>query len=127
MATEQKGKRVLVVDDSAMMRLIVCEMIEQLGHETIEARNGVDAIAFARAREPDLVVLDVIMPEKSGFETLKELRGMEKLRTTPIIILTTEGNEEFVAKAREEGANDFLTKPVDLDELEEKTRHYLDA
>ena len=125
MAEKKSGKRVLVVDDSGMMRLIVCELVEQLGHEAIEAQNGFDAIAFAEKYEPDMIVLDVIMPEKSGFETLRELRGMEKFRTTPIVMLTTETYQEFVDKAREEKANDFLTKPVDLDELEEKMRQYL--
>ena len=127
MTVDKTGKRVLVVDDSSMMRVIVCDMMERLGHESIEARNGIDAVAFAQRHNPDLVVLDLIMPGESGFDTLSKLRGMEQFRTTPIIILTTEDNEEFAAKAKEGGANDFLTKPVDLDQLEEKTRLYLDS
>ncbi len=84
MTADKTGKRVLVVDDSSMMRLIVCEVIEQLGHEPIEARNGTDAIAFAQKHNPDLIVLDVIMPGESGFEILHKLCGMEQFRTTPI-------------------------------------------
>lgn len=83
-----EGKKVLVVDDEADMREFIMAVLEDDGCEFITAENGDDGIAKARSESPDLVILDVQMPVKDGFQTLTELRADEATASIPVIMLT---------------------------------------
>jgi CheY-like chemotaxis protein len=125
--SERQGRvrpaRILLVeDDAADIRLTLEVLRETKVFVDIEiARNGVEAMAFLRregafseAERPDLVLLDLNMPKKNGREVLAEIKGDPDLRSIPVVILTTSGAEEDVARSYDLGANCYVTKPVDL-------------
>jgi CheY-like chemotaxis protein len=88
------------------------------------AKDGVEALAFLRregryaeAKTPDLILLDLNLPRKSGREVLAEIKGDEQLRMIPVVVLTTSADEQDIARAYSNHANCYLTKPVDLDQF----------
>jgi two-component system KDP operon response regulator KdpE len=107
-------KVVLIVDDEARMRRFVRMNLELEGYQVSEAENGLRAIAKVREELPDLVLLDVMMPEMDGFETLQQIR---QISTTPVIMLTIKGEEEDKVKGLGLGADDYVTKPFSPREL----------
>ena len=119
------GKVVLVADDSPMIRLTVVEIVKKLGHQVIEATNGVEAIAAARSNCPDLIVLDVNMPEKTGIEVLTELREDEAFVAVPVLMLTVHSDRATFRDAMAGGAVDYVLKPVNQADLTARLRKYL--
>jgi two-component system KDP operon response regulator KdpE len=101
-------KLVLVVDDESRMVRFVRMNLELEGYQVAEASNGLEALEKVRDELPDLVVLDVMMPEMDGFETLARLR---EISTVPVIMLTVKGDEEDRIRGLELGADDYVTKP----------------
>lgn len=108
---------VLVVDDSAPIRRMVSFAVEQRGHRTLEAADGVIAWRLMMEERPDLVVLDVMMPGPSGLEVCRAIRADPGLASVPVIILTAGGQEGMEADALTAGASAFLTKPFRPTEL----------
>ena len=98
---EDEDKIVLVVDDSAMMRRIVAEVVRQAGCRVFEAADGYGALARLKECQPDLIILDLIMPGMSGLATLRELRAMPATAEVPIIMLTVEDSAEVMQRAME--------------------------
>lgn len=109
-----KQFRVLVVDDEARILNFLSSKLKASGYEVLTASNGVEALEQVQAEEPDLVVLDVLMPKKDGFETLKELRAFSSV---PTIILSAKGTNADKVKGLSLGADDYLAKPFSPDEL----------
>ena len=109
-----KKKRVLVVDDEADIRYIIRQHLERLGHEVVEAQSGLEAIEKVRALRPDLITLDVMMPDMDGFDVMAVLKEREGTRTIPVIFLSVVQDE---AKGFRLGATDYITKPIDPDRL----------
>lgn len=105
---------VLVVDDEARMRRFIRMNMELEGYQIIEAENGVVALEQIRQHTPDLVIMDVMMPEMDGFETLKLLR---EISTVPVILLTVKSDEEDIIQGLGLGADDYITKPFSPREL----------
>ncbi len=119
-------RKVLLVDDS-MTTLFMEEMILNGRYQVVKATNGEDAIEKARAERPDLILLDVIMPKMDGFAVCRALRAEEATRSTPIIMVTTRGEEENVERGFEAGCNDYVTKPINGMELLSKVDNHLGA
>ncbi len=119
-------KRILLVDDSSTA-LMINRMIvaDNTPHDVVTARDGVEAVAVALNKKPDLIVMDVVMPRMTGFEACKELRAHEETRGIPIILVTTRGEEEAVENGYVSGCNDYLTKPVKAEELLALVNSYL--
>ncbi len=112
---EQKVPRlILVVDDEARMRRFIRMNMELEGYQIIEAENGVQALEQIRQHTPDLVIMDVMMPEMDGFETLKLLR---EITTVPVVLLTVKSDEEDIIRGLSLGADDYVTKPFSPREL----------
>ncbi|MFO7995575.1 MAG: response regulator transcription factor [Dehalococcoidia bacterium] len=109
-----KQFRVLVVDDESRILNFLSSKLRASGYEVLTASNGVEALEQVEAQEPDLVVLDVLMPQKDGFETLKEIRTFSPV---PAIILSARGTNEDKVKGLSLGADDYLAKPFSPDEL----------
>lgn len=105
---------ILVVDDEARMRRFIRMNMELEGYQIIEADNGIVALEQIRQYTPDLVVMDVMMPEMDGFETLKLLR---EISTVPVILLTVKSDEEDKIQGLGLGADDYITKPFSPREL----------
>jgi DNA-binding response OmpR family regulator len=119
-------KKVLLVDDSTTT-LMMEEMIlkQRTTYECITAKDGMDAISRAVVEAPDLVLMDVVMPRLNGFEACKRMRMEKSLRDTPIILVTTRGEEEYVEAGFQSGCNDYITKPIDGFELVSLLQGYL--
>jgi len=109
-----KQFRVLVVDDEQHILNFLNSKLKVSGYEVITAANGAEALEQVQAQEPDLVVLDVMMPGMDGFETLKELRTFSSV---PVIILSAKGANADKVKGLHLGADDYLAKPFSPDEL----------
>jgi len=105
---------VLVVDDEPRMIRFIRMNLELEGYQVIEARNGLQALEQVRQHLPDLIVMDVMMPEMDGFETLRLLR---EISTVPVILLTVKSDEEDKIRGLELGADDYITKPFSPREL----------
>lgn len=113
--------KVLVVDDSAIMRKVISQILEMLGHDSVPASNGIDA--FDRLKEHEdvrLILLDWNMPEMNGIEFLREIKGRPRLSEIPVIMLTTESERRKMIEAIEAGAKHYLTKPFQPETLATK-------
>lgn len=104
---------VLVVDDEPVNRAILCRLLNGHGFNTIEAKNGYEAIEAVDNHEVDLVLMDISMPELDGFEALKNIRFQQNKLELPVIMVTANDESEVIVRAFELGANDYVTKPVD--------------
>ncbi len=119
MQPKQKGKRILVVDDEPRMIGFIRMNLELEDHMVIEAHSGLDALDAIRTQLPDLVLLDVMMPELDGFETLRMLREFSDI---PVIMLTAKGEENDKVQGLELGADDYITKPFGPRELSSRIK-----
>lgn len=107
-------KTILVVDDKASVRNLVRDYLEAEGFRVVVAANGREALYAARAEKPDLILLDIMMPEVNGYEFLKTYR---RERDTPVILLTAKLDEMDKVLGLELGADDYVTKPFGMKEL----------
>lgn len=111
------AKRILVVEDEAPIREMLCFVLEQKGYETIEAEDYADGLAKVREPYPELIVLDWMMPGGSGIQFIKQLKQDEVTRQIPVVMLTARGEEEDKVRGLEAGADDYITKPFSPKEL----------
>ncbi len=114
MAEEAK---ILVVDDEPHIRRILQFLLEQEGFEVILAEDGQAALETLKSQQPDLILLDVMMPRMDGFTVLKHLRSDPDTATVPVIMLTAKGEASEKVRGLRDGANDYLTKPFNHEEL----------
>ncbi len=120
--------KILVVDDEAHIRLLIEQTLEELedqGVEIITADNGVDALETIKAEKPELVFLDVMMPKMNGFDVCQTVKQELKMKNVHIILLTAKGQEYDKQKGVQVGADLYLTKPFDPDELLAKAQEVL--
>lgn len=117
-------KKVLVVDDSSTVRRLVKIALVQIGYEVIEACDGDEALTVAKAQKVDLIILDLNMPNKNGFEFLKEFRELNHA-DTPVIMVTTETAGHFVNQGKELGLTAWLSKPFPPQKLAKVVQHIL--
>lgn len=106
-------KRVLVVDDSAVIRKVARRILEKLHFGTAEAEDGMTALAACEEAMPDVILLDCNMPTMDGFEFLRRLRKMPNGNQPKVIFCTTENEVGLIVRARHAGADEFLMKPFD--------------
>ena len=117
---------VLVVDDSYAMARATSFLMEQAGHKSSIALDGVEALEKVKEEKPDLIILDLRMPRMDGIETCRRLRDSQEFRDVPIIVVTAEGEDEELAQAREAGADDCLTKPFNPPDLIQRVEAMLE-
>jgi two-component system cell cycle response regulator DivK len=118
-------KTVLVAEDRESSRELIRTMLEHSGFAVIEASNGGEAILLAREKHPDLVLLDLQMPIKDGFDVLQELRADPCFQSIPIIALTASAMYRDKERALERGFTGYLTKPLNLAELRQELSRLL--
>jgi two-component system chemotaxis response regulator CheY len=111
------SKSILAVDDSASMRQMVRYTLEGAGYEVIQAADGVEALDLAKGRGVDLVLTDVNMPRMDGITLVKELRGLDSYKFTPMLVLTTEAGPETKMRGKQAGATGWIVKPFNPDQL----------
>jgi DNA-binding response OmpR family regulator len=109
--------RILIVDDDAYTLKVVGTFLTQLGHEVFQAEDGEEAVRMALQHRPDLIILDVMMPKKNGFQVLEELRRFRRTQQTPVLMLSGLNQQWDRDEARRRGAAGYLTKPLNRAEL----------
>ncbi|MDP1634073.1 MAG: response regulator [Gallionellaceae bacterium] len=124
-ATSQKKPLILVVDDEVRNVKLLETLLHAEGYATIVARNGREALALAAAEKPDLILLDVMMPDMDGFETVARLKADPKTKQVPVIMVTALDDRDSKLRALEAGAEEFLSKPIDRADLTVRVRNLL--
>jgi two-component system alkaline phosphatase synthesis response regulator PhoP len=119
------GRKILVVDDEAVLVETIAYNLEQAGYQVITAADGASALQAAHRETPDLIILDLMLPEMDGIEVCRLLRREHNSSTTPIIILTAKGDEIDKVVGLEVGADDYVTKPFGRRELLARVRALL--
>ena len=122
MSSESSKYKILVVDDEKRMVRFIQLNLEQDGFQVLTAYNGKEALEQVRTQLPDLILLDIMMPDISGFEVLKRIR---EVNTVPVIMLTAKGEEDDRIQGLELGADDYITKPFSPREMVSRIRAVL--
>jgi len=131
MSTEAKqsngnaSRKILVADDDPEILTLVSRRLAKRGYTVYEAQDGVQALAEAREKVPDLIVLDVMMPGKNGWEVAKELRADEKTKGISILVLTAIGEMMNDMNSPLYGADDYIDKPFEFNDLEARVAKLL--
>jgi len=120
------NQRILIADDEPDIRLVLRTRLELDGYTVLEARDGAEAVKLAQSESPDLIVLDVMMPEMDGVEVCNRLRASFTTRSIPVIMLTARAGRDDKLNGLTQGANDYITKPFDMFELTQRVRNTLD-
>ncbi|WNG33815.1 response regulator [Archangium minus] len=118
-------KKILLVDDSNTVLLMHRMMLSGGSYELLIARNGVEAVDLALRERPDLIFMDVVMPQMDGLQACKRIRESPELQATPIIMVTTRGEPHNVQAGYASGCTEYITKPFDKSELMQKLRNHL--
>lgn len=118
-------KKILIVDDATTVLMMHKLILSREGFEIMTARDGQEGVDTALAARPDLILMDVMMPNLGGIDAVRLLRDREETKTTPIILVSTRGEAESVTRGLDCGASDYVTKPVDGAELVAKVRAHL--
>ncbi|AYH43508.1 response regulator [Azoarcus sp. DN11] len=119
------AKRILIADDEQNIVISLEFLMKREGYEVSVANDGDEAARRIRAEKPDLVLLDVMMPKKSGFEVCQEVKSNPELQSVRILMLTAKGRDTEVAKGLALGADAYMTKPFSTKELVERVRSLL--
>jgi CheY-like chemotaxis protein len=120
------AKKILLVDDSKTALMMERAILEKrTKYQCVTASDGLEAVSKANDEHPDLVLMDVVMPRMNGFEACKKMREQAATREVPIVLLTTRGEETYMEAGFQSGCNDYLTKPVDGEELVKLLQSYL--
>ncbi|HLP91550.1 MAG TPA: response regulator [Nostocaceae cyanobacterium] len=117
--------KVLVVDDLPTELELICRTLQNVGLEVIRANDGEEAIGRINEEDADLIILDVVMPRMNGFEVIRELRESEKTKNIPIILCTQKDTEIDKTWGMELGADAYLTKPFDPQQLVNTVKRFL--
>jgi len=104
---------ILVVDDNKITTKLLRRYLESNGYEAVEAYDGIDCLEKVEERQPDAIVLDVMMPRMDGYETVKKLKEQEHTRHIPVVIVTALNDVANQLKSIEAGSDDFLSKPIE--------------
>jgi CheY-like chemotaxis protein/phosphoribosyl 1,2-cyclic phosphodiesterase len=116
------GRRILVVDDDGDIRVLARHALSQDGHSVIEASSGEEGLALVKSWSPDLLVLDLLMPDQGGLDVLKILRSNSLTQALPVLVLTGMDDEANIRAAFEQGATDYVTKPFSVPQLAARVR-----
>ena len=120
-----KQPTILLVDDEKIARAVSMNHLEKVECEIVEATSGLGALSYLETKIPDLMILDLFMPEMGGLEALEKLRAEPKWKNIPVIVVTADASVETREKAFRMGANDFVTKPVNPTDFIPRVRRFL--
>jgi len=102
--------KIILIEDDEVLAKVLTEEIKEAGFEVMRAETGVSGLALVQKEKPDLVLLDVVLPEKSGFTVLEELKQSPATQTIPVIMLTMLGADDDIKRGLQLGANDYIVK-----------------
>jgi two-component system cell cycle response regulator DivK len=119
------SKRILVIEDTEDNRQIIRDLLSSVGYELIEAADGVAGVALAQKERPDLILMDIQLPEIDGYEATRRIRAVPELAKVPIIAVTSYALSGDEAKTREAGCDGYVAKPFSPRQLLAKIREFL--
>jgi len=119
------SKRILVIEDTEDNRQIIRDLLSSVGYELIEATDGVSGVALAQKERPDLILMDIQLPEIDGYEATRRIRAIPELAKVPIIAVTSYALSGDEAKTREAGCDGYVAKPFSPRQLLAKIREFL--
>ncbi len=122
----QAKKKVLVIDDENDILLIIKSALHEEGYDVTTANNGYDGLALAEDASPDLIILDIMMPEMDGFEVLQQLKENEKTAQIPVVILTGMSSKDKIREALNKGIDYYIVKPFEYQDLVSKVKIAID-
>jgi CheY-like chemotaxis protein len=122
---ESEQKTVMVVDDYDEVRLLTKRALESFGYRVLEASSGPEAVRLAQAESPDLILMDLSMPNMDGFATMHQIRRLHGLRNVPVIAFSAHTAKEIREDALAAGCREFVTKPVHFDRLKAIVERHL--
>ena len=111
------GKRILICDDDPVILRLLQVNLELEGYEVVLANNGEQALDVAAAENPDLIILDIMMPRLDGYQTAERLKANSTTQGTPIIFLSAKAQQSDIDRGRQYGVEEYLTKPFDPSDL----------
>ena len=118
--------KILLVEDDPFLVTLLKAKLSREGFEILHAKDGQEAIDILRKGKPDLILLDIILPQKSGFEVLEEVRSDPQLRNVPVMIISNLGQTGDIEKGRELGVLEYFVKAkISVDELSDKVKEFL--
>jgi len=117
--------KVLVADDEKDIRRLITFTLERAGFEIVEASDGKQALEMARQHNPNIILLDVMMPQMDGYEVCRRLRAEPELTNTPVLFLSAKGQNHEIGEGLSAGATDYLVKPFTPRELAAKVKEIL--
>jgi DNA-binding response OmpR family regulator len=120
------AKRILVAEDDPVTRRFVVSLLTERGYEVLVAEDGEHAIATATTAQPDLIVSDLVMPYRDGYEVLRAIRTDERLKNIPVLILSMRDHEEDIVRGFEQGADEYIVKPFNAREFVSRVRKLLE-
>lgn len=121
------GWTVLVVEDFEDNRFLMRRLLEMSGFGVLEATNGEEAVSIAKQEHPDLVLMDLSLPLLDGLAATRRIRKCDDLKRIPIIAVSAHDTSDFHTEAMAAGCNDYVTKPIDFDQLEQVINKLLDG
>ena len=116
---------VLIVDDEPFNVDVLQQELEELNYQLITAANGREALSKIKSHQPDLILLDLMMPVLDGFAVLAEIKADNDLRDIPVIIVSAADDSKSIVKGIKQGADDYITKPIDAEHLKKKVKEHL--
>ena len=119
------SKRVLIVEDNELNMKLFQDLLEAHGISTLETKDGNEVLDIARAENPDLILMDIQLPEISGLEVTERLKAEEDLKDIPVIAVTAFAMKGDEQKIRDGGCEDYISKPISVVEFIEKVQKYL--
>lgn len=119
-------KKILSIDDSKMVHMVVARALKPFDVDVLTAVNGAEGLAKAAAEKPDLIILDATMPVMDGIECLTQLKANPATQPIPVVMLSADGGQENIERAKQLGALQFLTKPFTGDGLTDCVKHYME-
>lgn len=124
-AASSATKTVLVVEDNELNMKLFHDLLEVQGYQVLRADNGSDGLALAREHHPDLILMDIQLPEQSGLDVTREIKADEKLKDIPVIAVTAFAMKSDEQRIRDGGCEDYIAKPISVPVFLEKVKRYL--
>ncbi|ADM08557.1 hypothetical protein PB2503_02397 [Parvularcula bermudensis HTCC2503] len=123
--TPNADRTVLIVEDNELNMKLFHDLLEVQGYRVLQAVNGAEALDLARAHRPDLILMDIQLPEKSGLDVTREIKADDELRAIPVIAVTAFAMKSDEARIREGGCEDYIAKPISVPVFLDKVKRYL--
>ena len=122
---KREKQKFLLVEDFEDSRFMMRRLLEMAGYAVIEASDGEQAVALAISEQPELILMDLSLPKLDGLAATRQIRQYKEARNTPIVAISAHDSPESRTEALAAGCNEYVTKPIDFDQLGEVLKHFL--